>query len=115
VSNRLTRVPDGPVPPLPPLVQLFIPPADLFMLAMISRPATGSLRTTWVTPASLQLGLAVALVSVIFAAAALYRGATGAGLLAIVGGVLFLAIAGGAGSVALVGLAQRRALKASID
>jgi hypothetical protein len=115
LSNRLTRVPDGPVPPLPQLVQVFIPPADLFMLAMISRPATGSLRTTWVTPASLQLGVAVAVVSLILGALAVYRGVTGSGLLPLVGGVLFLAIALGAGSVAVVGLAQRRALKASPD
>ena len=107
----MTRVPEGPVPPLPALVRLFIPPADLFMRAMISRPATGSLRTTWVTPASLQLGLAVGFVSLILAAVAINRGVTGSGPLAIVGGVLFLAIAIGAGSVAIVGLAQRTALK----
>jgi hypothetical protein len=113
MSNRFTRVPEEPVPPLPPLVQLLIPPADLFMLAMVSRPATGSLRTTWVTPASLQLGLAVGVVGLILAAVAIYRGVTGSGPLAIVGGVLFVAIAIGAGSVAVVGLAQRMALKRS--
>ncbi len=115
MSNRFTRVPDGPVPPLPALVQAFIPAADLFMRAMISRPATGSLRTTWVTPASLQLGLAVSVVSLILAAVALYRGVSGSGLLSIVGGVLFLATAIGAGSVALVGLAQRRVPNSSPD
>lgn len=111
MSNGLTRVPDGPVPPLPALVQLFIPPADLFMLAMISRPATGSLRTTWVTPATLQLGLAVGVVSLLLASFALYRGFSGSGLLAIAGGVLLFGLGLGAASVAIVGAAQRRALK----
>jgi hypothetical protein len=111
MSNRLTRVPEGPVPPLPALLQVFIPPADVFMQAMISRPATGSLRTTWVTPASLQLGLAVGVVSLLLAAFAVYRGFSGSGPLAIAGGVLLLGLGLGAGSVAIVGAAQRRTLK----
>jgi len=81
------------------------------MLAMISRPATGSLRTTWVTPASLQLGLAVGVVSLLLAAFALYRGFSGSGALAIAGGVLLLGLGIGAGSVGIVGAAQRRSLK----
>ncbi|HEY8761427.1 MAG TPA: hypothetical protein VIP52_11015 [Candidatus Dormibacteraeota bacterium] len=109
MSNRFTRVPEGPVPPLPRLLQVFIPPADLFMLAMVSRPATGSLRTTWVTPATLQLGLAVGVVGLALAFFALYRGLGGAGVLAVAGGVLLLLLGIGAGSVAIVGAAQRRA------
>jgi hypothetical protein len=111
MSNRFTRVPEGSVPPLPGLVRVFIPPADLFMLAMISRPATGSLRTTWVTPASLQLGLAVGLVSQVLAAFALARGFSGSGVLAIAAGVLLLGLGLGAASVAIVGAAQRLAGK----
>jgi hypothetical protein len=111
LSNRLTRVPEGPVPPLPLLVQAFISPADLFMLAMISRPASGSLRSTWVTPATFQLGLAVGIVSLALAFFALDRGFSGAGVLAIAGGVLLLGLGFGAGSVAIVGAAQRLALK----
>jgi hypothetical protein len=110
MSNRLTRVPDGPVPPLPALVQLLIPPADLFMRAMISKPVTGSLRTTWVTPATLQLGLLVGAISLLLAGFAFYRGFTGSGPQSIVGGVLLLCVALGAGSVAIVGAAQRSAL-----
>ena len=113
MSNRLTRVPEDPVPPLPALVQLLIPPADLFMRAMISRPVTGSLRTTWVTPATLQLGLLVGVISLGLAGLAFYRGFTGAGLQAFVGGTLLFLVALGAGSVAIVGTAQRRALKQS--
>jgi hypothetical protein len=110
MSNRLTRVPEDPVPALPALVQLLIPPADLFMRAMISRPVTGSLRTTWVTPATLQLGLLVGVISLALACFAFYRGFNGAGPQSLVGGVLLLCVALGAGSVAIVGTAQRRAL-----
>jgi hypothetical protein len=111
VSNRFTRVPERPVPPLPALVRLLIPPADLFMLAMISRPATGSLRTTWVTPASLQLGLVVGVVSLALAFFVLYRGFSGSGPLVVAGGLLLVGLGIGAGSVAIVGAAQRRGLK----
>jgi hypothetical protein len=111
MSNRLTRVPDGPVPPLPALVGLLIPPADLFMRAMISRPATGSLRTTWVTQATFQLGLLVGIISLALACLAFYRGFSGSGVQSVFGGVLLLGLALGAGSVAIVGAAQKRALK----
>jgi hypothetical protein len=111
MSNRFTRVPEGSVPPLPALVRLFIPPADLFMLAMASRPATGSLETTWVTPASLQLGLVVAIVSLVLAAFSMERGFSGSGALAVAGGVLLLGLGVGALSVAIVGAAQRLARK----
>ena len=111
LSNRLTRVPEGPVPPLPGLVRLLVPAADLFMLAMVSRPSTGSLRTTWVTPATLQLGAAVGVVSLALAALLLYRGVNGGGPLAIAGGLLLLGLGVGAGSVAIVGAAQRQGLR----
>ena len=115
MSNRFTRVPEGPVPPLPALVRVLVPPADLFMLAMVSRPATGSLRTTWVTPASLPLGAAVGVVSLALAALLLARGLTGSGPLAIAGGLLLLGLGAGAGSVAIVGAAQRQVLKPPPD
>jgi hypothetical protein len=115
LSNRLTRVPEGPVPPLPALVRWLIPPADLFMLAMVSRPATGSLRTTWVTPATLQLGVAVGIASLALAGLLLYRAFTGSGPLAVAGGVLLLGLGVGAGSVAIVGAAQRKGLKPPPD
>ena len=115
MSNRFTRVPEGPVPPLPALIRLLIPPADLFMLAMVSRPATGSLRTTWVTPASLQLGVAVGVVSLALSALLLDRGLTGSGPLAIAGGLLLLGLGVGAGSVAILGVAQRQGLRPRPD
>src|SRR5581483_3978414 len=52
MPNRFTATPTGAVPPLPrwsyPVVEL----ADVFMIVMLSRPSTGSLRRTWVTPAT---------------------------------------------------------------
>jgi hypothetical protein len=111
MSNRLTRVPEAPVPALPAVVRLLIPAADLFLLIMISRPATGSLRTTWVTPATLQLGFAVGAVSLVLACVSLYRSIGGSDLFALAGGALLLILGTGAGSVAIVGVAQRRGLK----
>src|SRR5207302_5527817 len=55
----LTRVPPRPVPNLPRGTRWLIPVADAFMFVMFSRPKSGSLRGTWVTPASLLLGLVV--------------------------------------------------------
>jgi hypothetical protein len=40
--------------------------ADAFMLAMISRPATGSLSKTWITPATIGLCTAVAIIGIPF-------------------------------------------------
>ncbi|MGA8016638.1 MAG: hypothetical protein WCB85_12045 [Candidatus Dormiibacterota bacterium] len=108
MSNRLTRVPTG-APPSPPAwgspaVQM----ADLFMRAMLSRPATGSLRNTWVTPASMVLslvsGLGATALLIVCAAAFVHGGGWGwfAGIL-LCGG-----FAAGALSVGEVGLTQRR-------
>ena len=55
MPNRFTRVPERPVPPLPWLGRMVLPLADLFMILMASRPRSGSLRTTWVTPATVGL------------------------------------------------------------
>ena len=106
MSNRFTRVPPGPVPVLPGVIRLLIPPADLFMLAMISRPETGSLRSTWVTPASLVLALVVAAISLPLGVLALSDN-THVGLLGIAIGMLLLGLGLGAASVAIVGIAQR--------
>src|ERR1700730_16133202 len=62
MSNRLTRVPDGDPPALPSAMGPVIVIADWFMVAMLSRPSKGSMRRTWVTPATLWLALATVLV-----------------------------------------------------
>jgi hypothetical protein len=107
VPNRLTRVPDAPVPELPAAVRMILPLADGFMLAMASRPATGSLRTTWVTPATLQLSAAAAVVGLGMGAFALHLFSGAGGVLLLVGGVLLVALGVGSGAVAVVGIAQR--------
>src|ERR671936_2888298 len=67
VPNRFTRVPDRPVPPLPWLGRMVLPLADLFMILMASRPRSGSLRTTWVTPATIVLFFAAVVGGIILA------------------------------------------------
>ncbi len=106
MANRLTRVPDRPVPSLPGWVRVAVPVADIFMLVMLSRPRSGSLSRTWVTPATLQLCIAVVAMCLLgsgLAASGVVRGGVAIGLVA---GLLLLAV--GAGAVLLVGVAQRR-------
>jgi hypothetical protein len=108
MANRFTRVPDGPVPSLPRWARAAVPIADAFMLAMVSRPRSGSLLRTWVTPATLRMCAAVVVAALLcggLLAAAAGRGDTTA--IAMDAGLLLLAA--GAGAVALVGIAQRRA------
>lgn len=105
MPNRLTRVPVGPVPPPRGLVRLVIPLADLFMLGMISRPPSGSLATTWVTPATLQLCVALTVLGIPIAIALAVLG----GLAGLLGGLVLLLLALGSAAVAVVGIGQRLA------
>jgi hypothetical protein len=102
--NPLTRVPDRPVPRLPAWVDALVPVADLFMLVMVSRPSTGSLRRTWVTPATLYLSVAMLVLGLVLAVRL-----SGGGTAARIGGGILVVLAAGAGAVAAVGMAQRRA------
>ena len=104
MPNRLTRVPPEPVPDLPGWCAPVVRVADLFMVLLLSRPATGSLRNTWVTPATLGLGLATGLGSIL--CLALVSGSLSGGwrVAAVVGLALF---AVGSLCVATVGLVQR--------
>lgn len=81
-----------------------VPPADLFMVLLLSRPATGSLRTTWVTPATLALSVATGLTSIVCLAPAL---ASLGGALRVVVALALALFAAGSLCVAAVGLAQR--------
>lgn len=108
MPNRLTRVPDRPVPPLPRWVRPAVPVADLFMLVMLSRPRSGSLRETWVTPATLRLCLALVMTCLICDALVASRVIPAHGVAIGLGAVLLLLLAVGGGAVALVGMAQRR-------
>jgi hypothetical protein len=108
MSNVFTRVPDRPVPPPSGFGAVVIPVADAFMIAMFSKPKSGTLRTTWVTPSTYWLTLATFLGAVIIAGL-LLSGLVGAVTsLSIIGVVICLLFAIGAGAVAVVGNCQRR-------
>jgi hypothetical protein len=110
MPNVFTRVPDAPVPPPSGFGSAVIPVADAFMIAMFSKPKSGTLRTTWVTPSTYWLTLATFLGAVIIAGL-LLSGLIGAVTgLSIIGVVICLLFAVGAGAVAVVGNCQRRSL-----
>ena len=67
MPNVFTRVPDSPVPPPSGFGSAVIPVADAFMIAMFSKPKSGTLRTTWVTPSTYWMTLATFLGAVIIA------------------------------------------------
>jgi len=96
-----------PLPDLDPLQRLLLPVADRFMLLMLSRPPSGTLRTTWVTWATIGLS------SVTFAVAGtltvLLAGAVGrVGPILLVPALPLAFLALGSASLALYGLLQRR-------
>ncbi|HEY2353796.1 MAG TPA: hypothetical protein VGH79_02710 [Gaiellaceae bacterium] len=104
--NVLTRVPPEPVPELPAWGAAVIPAADLFMVLLLSRPETGSLRSTWVTPATLVLGATTGLASI---ACLVLVIADLSGLLRVVAALGLAFFAAGSLCLAVVGLAQRAA------
>jgi hypothetical protein len=105
MPNRFTAVPSRPVPPLPVAGRMLLPLADVFMLVMLSRPATGSLRVTWVTPATLWMCAALALGGAVAGVVAIVLGGTAAW---VVAGVVLIVLAAGGAAVAGVGVMQRR-------
>jgi len=107
VSYPWTRVPKD-APPLDAWQLRLLPLADLFMGLMWSRPDGLSLRTTWVTPATLGLALAVILVVGLPGLGAIAYGAANRQLLALFGGLVASALGIGAAAVALYGIRQRR-------
>jgi hypothetical protein len=107
VSYPWTRVPKNP-PPLDAWQLRLLPLADLFMGLMWSRPGGLSLRTTWVTPATLGLALAVILVVGLPGLGAIAYGAANRQVLVLVGGLVASALGIGAAAVALYGIRQRR-------
>jgi hypothetical protein len=107
VPNLLTQVPDRPVPVLPWPGRLLLPIADLFMVLMISRPPSGSLRTTWVTPATLGLSMATAVVGVLLDVAVLGGGTGDITIASLLGATVLTVLAIGSASVAAIGILQR--------
>jgi hypothetical protein len=78
--------------------------ADVFMGLMLSRPGGLSLRTAWVTPATLLLTCLYTPASALLAVLLLVRG----GWLWAALAVALLIVATGSAAVAAVGLSQRR-------
>jgi hypothetical protein len=107
VSYPWTRVPTD-APPLDAWQLRLLPLADLFMGLMWSRPGGLSLRTTWVTPATLGLAVAVVVIVGIPGLGAIAYGITNRHLLAGVGGLVAAVLGIGAAAVALYGIRQRR-------
>jgi hypothetical protein len=106
VANRLTRVPAGS-PPLDATQMRLLPVADAVMWLMLSRPGGLSLRTTWVTPATVWLCSAVAIFGGVFGVAAFWNGLGSGYLIPLLGGPLALIGATGCASVAVYGARQR--------
>jgi hypothetical protein len=106
VSYPWTRVPER-VPPIDKLQLRLLPLADLFMGLMWSRPAGLSLRSTWVTPATIGLGLGIVALAAPAAVAALFYGVRSSQLLLLGLGAACGSFAIGAGTVSLYGIRQR--------
>ena len=106
MSYPWTRVPTE-APPLDGLQLRLLPAADFFMALMLSRPGGLSLRTTWVTPATIALGVATVALVGLPGGAAFALGLMRHNLLLIGGGLLGAMLATGAGAVALYGIRQR--------
>jgi len=92
------------LPPLDPAQRLLLPVADAFMILMLSRPSSGSLRTTPVTVVSIALGAAS---FVAFGLAGVIVALGGGGPLSVLAGALLEAFALGCFALAAFGLLQR--------
>jgi hypothetical protein len=78
------------------------------MVAMISRPPSGTLRSTWVTPATFWLAAGSVAGALGLAAFLLVALAGGGSALLLIGVIACLAFAAGAAAVLTVALDQRR-------
>jgi hypothetical protein len=66
MPNRLTRVPETPPPPLDNF-RWILKVADVAMGLFYSTPTSGTLRTTWVTPATLAISYVAAIGCIVIA------------------------------------------------
>jgi len=106
VANLLTRVPSTP-PPIDRVQLRLLPIADAVMAVMWSRPGGLSLRTTWVTPATIWLCLGVSLFAVVLAIALVSHGLASGQPISLMLGVVAFVVAFAIGTVAGFGLRQR--------
>lgn len=110
MPNRFTTVPLRPVPELGPRLGPVVTVADAFMAATYSRPNGLSLRTSWVTPATLYLASLSALAAVVIAILLVDHG----GVPAMIGALALVLAAVGSTAIVLVGAAQRRAERRTV-
>jgi hypothetical protein len=111
MSYPWTRVPKD-LPPLDPWQLRLLPVADRFMALMWSRPGGLSLRTAWVTPATIWLGLAVVIALGLPGLGAIAYGIFSRQYLLAFGGLIAVALGAGGGTVAVYGIRQRVLLRA---
>jgi hypothetical protein len=110
MSYPWTRVPTD-LPPLDPWQLRLLPVADRFMALMWSRPGGLSLRTTWVTPATIWLALVLLAVLGLPGLGAIAYGIGSRQQLLALGGLIAVALGAGAGIVAVYGIRQRLLLR----
>ncbi|GAC1333317.1 MAG: hypothetical protein NVSMB17_13590 [Candidatus Dormibacteria bacterium] len=85
-----------------------LPVADLVMVLMLSRPASGTLRDTRVTIVTIYLAAATAVLALVLAALALLLGIGGRTLPWLVAAAVLLLLGAGCADLALYGIRQRR-------
>jgi hypothetical protein len=107
ISHPWTRVPKD-APPLDAWQLRLLPVADRFMALMWSRPGGLSLRTTWVTPATIWLAVVVVIAVGLPGLGAVIYGIGNRQILITVGGLLGALLGAGAATVAVYGIRQRR-------
>ena len=107
ISYPWTRVPKG-VPPIDSWQLRMLPVVDRFMALMWSRPGGLSLRTTWVTPATIWLAAAVVIALGLPGLGAVVYGVASGQILIAAGGLLATVLGAGAATVAFYGIRQRR-------
>lgn len=98
--------PPEPIP-VDGLQARLLPVADLVMVLMLSRPASGTLRDTRVTIVTIYLAIAVAVVGLVLAVLALALGTVGRQPAWIVPALLLLVLAAGCAELAIFGIRQR--------
>ena len=95
-------------PPIDEWQLRLLPIADRFMALMWSRPGGLSLRTTWVTPATIALAAAVIVAVGLPGLGAIVYGIANRQILLTLGGLVAALLGVGAAAVAVYGVRQRR-------
>jgi hypothetical protein len=99
-------------PPIDAWQLRLLPVADRFMAVMWSRPGGLSLRTSWVTPATIWLAAAVIVAVGLPGLGAIVYGIASRQILLAFGGVVAAMLGTGAAAVAVYGVRQRRLRRA---